>query len=130
MLTNANKYMHITTPYLLIDNDLSVSIENAALRRMDAGVKIYEYKSGFIHAKSYVSDNKYAMIGTINLDYRNLVHLFENSVWMYDCDSIKSIKKDIDETIEKSIRIMPNMLKTPLINRFMRSIARIFSSLL
>jgi cardiolipin synthase len=107
MLASATKYMYMTTPYLIIDNDLCQSIENAALRGVDvriivphipdkklvfgmtrsfyhrlmkSGVRIYEYKPGFIHAKSYIADDDYAMIGTINLDYRSLVHHFENGV--------------------------------------------------
>ena len=54
-------------------------------RFMDCGVKIYEYEPGFIHANTYISDDKYAIIGTINLDYRSLVHHFENGVWLYNC---------------------------------------------
>ena len=120
MFNCATKYAYVTTPYLIIDNDLCTSIENAALRDVDvriivphipdkkivfgmtrsfykrlmyAGVKIYEYEPGFIHAKTYVVDDIYAMIGTINLDYRSLVHHFENGVWMYKCDVINNIKK-------------------------------------
>lgn len=157
MLNNATKYVYMTTPYLIIDNDLCVSIENASLRGVDvriivphipdkkivfnmtrsfykrlmsAGVKIYEYESGFIHAKSYIADDQYAMIGTINLDYRSLVHHFENGVWMYNCESIKDLKKDIDETLEKSIEITPNMLKTNIFNRLFRALVRIFAPML
>ena len=157
MLANSNKYMYMTSPYLIIDNDLCTSIENASLRGvdvriivpnipdkklifrmtksyykrlMDAGVKIYQYEPGFIHAKSYVSDDKYAMVGTINLDYRSLVHHFENGVWMYDCEAIKDIKKDIDETLNKSILISNDMLKTNLFSRFIRALVRIFAPML
>ena len=157
MLTSATKYMYMTTPYLIIDNDLCQSIENAALRGVDvriivphipdkklvfgmtrsfyhrlmkSGVKIYEYKPGFIHAKSYIADDEYAMIGTINLDYRSLVHHFENGVWMYQCESIKDLKKDIEETMAKSIEVTPDMLKTGLFTRFVRSIVRIFAPML
>jgi len=157
MLATAIKYMYITTPYLIIDNELCTSIENAALRGVDVriivphvpdkkivfnmtksfykrfidcGVKIYEYKPGFIHAKSYLADDKYAIIGTINLDYRSLVHHFENGVWLYNCDSIKDLKKDIVDTIDKSIEINPKMLKTNLFNRFFRSVVRIFAPML
>ena len=97
---------------------------------MKSGVKIYEYKSGFIHAKSYIADDEYAMIGTINLDYRSLVHHFENGVWMYKCASIKNIKADIDDTIAKSIEITPSMLKTGPFTRFVRSVVRIFAPML
>lgn len=157
MLSSATRYVYITTPYLIIDNDLCQSIENAALRGVDvritvphipdkklvfsmtrsfyhrlmaAGVRIYEYEPGFIHAKSYVSDDEYAMIGTINLDYRSLVHHFENGVWMYKCESIKDIKADIDYTLTKSIEITPDMLKTGFITRFIRSLVRIFAPML
>ncbi|MBQ8546055.1 MAG: cardiolipin synthase [Clostridia bacterium] len=157
MLYSSKKYMYITTPYLIIDNELCQSIENAALRGIDvrivvphipdkkfvfgmtkstyarligAGVRIYEYKPGFIHAKMYLSDDEYAMIGTINLDYRSLVHHFENGVWMYKTDSIKDIKADIEDTIEKSIEIKKENLKTNLFTRFIRAIVRIFAPLL
>jgi len=146
----------MTTPYLIIDNDLCTSIENAALRGVDvriivphipdkklvfgmtrsfyyrlmkSGVRIYEYEPGFIHAKSYIADDEYAMIGTINLDYRSLVHHFENGVWMYKCSSINDIKKDVLETMEKSIEVTEGMLKTGVITRFIRSVVRIFSPL-
>ena len=157
MLASATKYMYMTTPYLIIDNDLCQSIETAAMRGVDvkitvphipdkkivfgmtrsfyhrlmkAGVKIYEYKPGFIHAKSYIADDEYAMIGTINLDYRSLVHHFENGVWMYRCGSIMDMKKDIEKTIATSIEITPRMLKTGLVTRFIRSVIRIFAPML
>ena len=157
MLASATKYMYMTTPYLIIDNELCQSIENAALRGVDvrivvphipdkklvfgmtrsfyyrlmkSGVRIYEYKPGFIHAKSYIADDEYAMIGTINLDYRSLVHHFENGVWMYRCGSINDLKTDIEETIAKSIEVTPDMLKTGLFTRFVRSVVRIFAPML
>ncbi len=157
ILNSATRYMYMTTPYLVIDNDLCLSIENAAIRGvdvriivphipdkklifgmtrsfykrlMDAGVHIYEYEPGFIHAKSYIADDEYAMIGTINLDYRSLVHHFENGIWMYKCESIGSIKSDIEATFEKSIKVTPDDLKTSLIQRFIRAVVRIFAPML
>jgi cardiolipin synthase len=97
---------------------------------MKSNVRIYEYKPGFIHAKSYIADDEYAMIGTINLDYRSLVHHFENGVWMYRCKSIEDMKKDVLETMAKSIEVTPNMLKTGLLTRFIRSLIRIFAPML
>lgn len=157
MFNAATKYAYVTTPYLIMDNDLCVSIENAALRGvdvriivphipdkkivfgmtksfykrlMDCGVKIYEYEPGFVHAKTYLVDDEYAMVGTINLDYRSLVHHFENGVWMYKCDVIKDIKQDILDTLSKSIEIDSASLKTNLITRFIRVIIRIFAPML
>ena len=157
ILSAATKYVYITTPYLIIDNELCTSIENAALRGVDVkiivphipdkkivfymtrsyykrlmecGVKIYEYEPGFIHAKTYLSDDKYAIIGTINLDYRSLVHHFENGVWIYNCNCIGELKNDINDTISKSIQITPKTLKTNLLNRFFRALVRIFAPML
>lgn len=157
MLSGATKYMYMTTPYLIIDNELCQSIENAALRGVDvriivphipdkklvfgmtrntyarlvlSGVKIYEYTPGFVHAKMYLSDDEYAMIGTINLDYRSLVHHFENGVWMYKTSSIKDIKSDIESVMEKSIEIEKSMIKTNIFQKFIRALVRIFAPLL
>ena len=157
MIGAATDYVYMTTPYLIIDNDLCSDIERAALRGVDirivvphipdkklifgmtrsfyprlmkAGVKIYEYAPGFIHSKSYVADGKYAIVGTVNLDYRSLVHHFENGVWMYKADCIKDIKEDIDKTVEKSILITDDMLKTGIVARFIRAMNKIFSPML
>ncbi|MBR2130966.1 MAG: cardiolipin synthase [Oscillospiraceae bacterium] len=157
MLSGATKYAWMTTPYLIIDNDLCTDLENAALRGVDvriivphipdkklvfamtrsfyhrlmaAGVKIYEYEPGFVHAKSYLADDDIAMIGTINLDYRSLVHHFENGVWMYRCDAIRDLKRDMEETLEKCIFVTPEMLKTSLLQRFICSVVRIFAPML
>ncbi len=157
MLNTATRYVYITTPYLIIDNELCMSIESAALRGVDvritvphipdkklvfgmtrsfyhrlmrAGVRIYEYEPGFIHAKSYVADDTVAMIGTINLDYRSLVHHFENGVLMYRTDCIAHIKQDLVETMERSIAVTPEMMKTGLLSRFIRSVVRIFAPML
>ncbi len=157
MLSAATRYAWMTSPYLIIDNDLCTDLENAALRGVDvriivphvpdkklvfgmtqsfyhrlmaAGVRIYEYEPGFIHAKSYLVDDTYAMIGTINLDYRSLVHHFENGVWMYKCASIKDLKADVEDTLNKSIEVTPDMLKTNLPKRFIRAVVRIFAPML
>lgn len=157
MLYSANRYVYMTTPYLIIDNDLCTVIENTALRGvdvkiivphipdkkivfamtrsyykrlMDAGVQIYEYEPGFIHAKSYLADDDICMIGTINLDYRSLVHHFENGVWMYGCPAAEELKADISETLTKCIKVTPDMLKTNFVQRFVRSVVRIFAPLL
>ncbi len=157
MLSGATKYAWMTSPYLIIDNDLCTDFENAALRGVDvriivphipdkklifamtrsfyhrlmkAGVKIYEYEPGFIHAKSYLVDDDYAMIGTINLDYRSLVHHFENGVWMYQCDAAKALKADMEDTLQKCIEVTPEMLKTNLLQRFIYATVRIFAPMM
>ena len=157
MLNSATRYAYITTPYLIIDNELCKALENAALRGvdvkiilphipdkklihnmsrsfyprlMDAGVEIYEYKEGFIHSKNYITDDEYGIIGTVNLDYRSLVHHFENGVWLYNCDIIHDIKNDFEKTLEKSIKIDKSSLKVNIFKRFFRACVRIFAPLL
>ena len=157
LLAGATRYVWMTTPYLIIDNELCSAIENAALRGVEvkiitphvpdkklvfgmtrsfyprlmaAGVEIYEYEPGFIHAKSYLADDEVAMIGTINLDYRSLVHHFENGVWMYKCESIAALKRDLVETLRKCIRITPENVRPKLRERIVRSLVRIFAPML
>ena len=67
-----------------------------------SGVKIYEYTPGFIHAKSYISDDECAIIGTMNLDYRSLAHNFENGVWIYNDDVVLDMKQDFINTMNNS----------------------------
>lgn len=157
MLSAATNYCWMTSPYLIIDNDLCTDMENAALRGVDvriivphipdkklvfamtqsfyprlmaAGVKIYEYEPGFIHAKSYLVDDDYAMIGTINLDYRSLVHHFENGVWMYRCEATLALKADLEDTLSKCIAVTPEMLKTSLLQRVICSVVRVLAPML
>ena len=157
MLSNAKKYAYIMTPYLIIDNDMCLALENSAIKGVDvriivphipdkkivfemtktfyerlmkAGVKIYEYEKGFVHAKCYLIDDEIAMVGTINMDYRSLVHHFENGVWMFKADCIYDIKADMLDTITQSIYIKQESVKVNLFNRFIRSIVRIFAPLL
>lgn len=157
MLSQANDYVYMMSPYLIIDNELCQAIENAALRGvdvriitphipdqklifmmtrsyykrlMDAGVKIYEFEPGFVHAKVYLSDDKYAIVGTINLDYRSLVHHFENGVWMYKHDVLEQVKEDMNETMRQSIMIEEEMIKDTLAQRFVRAVVRTVSPML
>ncbi|MDE5856552.1 MAG: hypothetical protein K2H06_05855, partial [Anaeroplasmataceae bacterium] len=156
MLNQSKRYVYITTPYLIIDNELVQALENTAMRGVDvriitphipdkklvflmtrshynrlmtAGVKIYEYESGFVHAKTYLSDDETAMIGTVNMDYRSLVHHFENGVWIYKHKVIEDIKKDFLDTQEKSIQFEKGMVKENLFQRFIRAMAKVFSPL-
>ena len=66
-----------------------------------SGVKIYAYKPGFLHAKSFVCDDEIAVVGTINLDYRSLYLHFEDGVWMYKNTVIREIKKDFSENLDE-----------------------------
>lgn len=157
ILNQAKDYVYINTPYLIIDNELMRTIENTALRGVDvrimvphipdkklifqmtksnyqilikSGVKVYEYVLGFVHAKSYISDDNIGMIGTINLDYRSLTHHFENGVWIYNDSVILDMKKDFLKTVEQSIYMNEVKIKDNLFNKLIKSVVRIFSPLL
>lgn len=157
MLNHAHRYVWIMTPYLIIDNQLCTCIENAALRGvevklllphipdkkiifemarshyhrlMDAGVQIYEYEPGFVHAKVYLADGETAMVGTINLDYRSLVHHFENGVWMHRCESVERIKEDFEGTFRKSIPMDKSNTRWNLAQRVIRAVLKVFAPML
>lgn len=156
-LNQAHDYVYITSPYLIIDNELLSAIENASIRGIDvriitphipdkkavfmitrsnyerltnAGVKIFEYAPGFIHSKMYISDDKFAMIGTVNMDYRSLVHHFENGVWIYNHEVINSIKCDFLQTQEKSLDYSHEVIHYGLFKRFFIALLKIISPLL
>ncbi len=157
ILNQAQHYVYITTPYLIIDYDLTESLRNAARRGVDvriitpskadkklikvmtknsysylmeAGVRIYEYTPGFIHEKTIVSDNLYAIVGTINLDYRSLTHHFENAVWMYKCDTVCEIKKKFLETVGISAEVDMKDARLNAVERIFRNILIVFAPLL
>lgn len=128
ILNRAKKYVHIMTPYLIIDQGMLTALCFAAKRGIDvklilphvpdkkfafalakshyrellqAGVRIYEYTPGFVHAKVFASDDEKAVVGTINLDYRSLYLHFECAAFLYQVDEIINIEKDFQETLEK-----------------------------
>lgn len=157
ILNNATDYVYIATPYLICDNELLSAIRLAARRGVDvrmitpripdkqtiylitrsnystlieAGVKIYEYTPGFIHAKNFVSDDKYAVVSTINLDYRSLVHHFECGVWMYNTPTVAKIKADMLKTIGQSKQISAEEAKLNVMQNLVKSIVQIVTPLL
>ena len=132
LINQAQNYVYITTPYLVIDYELTEALCNAALRGVDvriitpgipdkkkikimtkssyphlieAGVKIYEYTPGFIHEKTFVSDDKYAVVGTINLDFRSLVHHFENAIWMFLSPTVNAAHDEFMKTLKDCEKI-------------------------
>ncbi len=157
MIRGAKQYLYITTPYLICDHELLSALRIAAKKGVDVriitphipdkkavflmtrsnyrvliqdGVKIYEYTPGFIHAKSFVCDDKLAVCGTINLDYRSLVHHFEFGAWMYDADCIGDMKADFLATAARSQIILPEQSKLRGWKRLLAELMKVFSPLL
>ncbi len=125
IINSAKDYVYINTPYLILDDALIQSLKFAVQRGVDvricmphipdkwyafalgrsyypelirSGVKIYEYTDGFLHAKSTVSDDIRAYIGSANYDYRSLYLHYECGVYMYDDTAINDIKQDFEKT--------------------------------
>lgn len=141
LIQRADHYVYITTPYLILDNEFVTTLKTAAESGVDvriitpshpdkwyvhmvsrsyyqtliqSGVKIYEYQPGFIHAKMCLCDDEAAMVGTANLDYRSLYLHYENAVLLYHTPVLAEIKKDIEETLEKSRLITIEELRSKL----------------
>ena len=157
LLNHATKYVYITTPYLIVDNEIMRCIENASLRGVDvriiipgipdkkivyeltkssaetlvkSNVKVYTYTPGFIHAKQYIADDKVGIIGTINLDYRSLTHHFENGVWIYDKEFIKNVKDDFNKTLSECNIIENKYIKINIFRKLLRALLKMISPLL
>ena len=158
ILDRADRYVHIMTPYLILDDELITSLSNAAKRGVDvqiilphvpdkkyafaldkghyrellrAGVRIFEYTPGFVHAKVFVSDDRKAVVGTINLDYRSLYLHFENAAFLYGVPAIADIEADFAATRERCKEITHDDWKTnPLMTRIVATLLRLFAPLL
>ena len=127
ILNTAQKYVYIATPYLIIDNSMTNILRMAAksgidvriitpyipdkwyvhpvtqysyLELLEAGVRIYEYSPGFIHSKLFVSDDKVATVGSVNMDYRSFVFHFECGAWICDDKTVGSIKEHFENMFE------------------------------
>lgn len=132
MIGYAKRYVYIYTPYLITDNEMVTALKLAAKRGVDvrivtpgvpdkkfvywltqsnyqnlieAGVRIYQYTPGFLHAKCVLADDETAAVGTINFDYRSFYHHFECGVFLYRAKAVEELKKDMEETFTISEEI-------------------------
>ena len=98
---------------------------------VSSGIKVYLYQKGFIHAKTFISDNQIATIGSVNLDYRSLFHHFENGVVFIDSPIVTEVKNDFDKTLtDCQLMQKEDYKKIPLYIRFFGRLMRIFAPLL
>ena len=89
-------------------------------RLLSAGVEVYEYTPGFLHAKSLVCDDRTATVGTINMDYRSLYLHFECGTLLYGGEAIRALKEDCLSTMAQSREIVPRSGTRP--RRFLQSL--------
>ncbi|MDR2543286.1 MAG: cardiolipin synthase [Treponema sp.] len=157
IMNHSKNYLYINTPYLVVDDNLLSALTLAAKSGVDvriitphrwdkkilaitsrsyyrrlikAGVKIYEYTSGFNHGKTFVSDDKIATVGTTNLDFRSLYLHFECGIILYAGLTIKEIKEDFMRTLEKSKEITLKDCSRNAFQSVIQDVLRIFAPLM
>ena len=138
VLYRAHRYVHVMTPYLILDGEVEAALKYAAQRGvdvklilpgipdkksayalakthyaalLDAGVKLYEYAPGFVHAKVFVSDDRKAVVGTINLDYRSLYHHFECATYLYQTPCVADVERDFADTLRQCRPVTPETVR-------------------
>lgn len=158
MIKAAKHRLYVATPYLIISDEMTRELCLAAKRGVDVrvitpgipdkkliyrvtrsyyaglvrgGVRIYEYTPGFLHEKQVLCDDRTAVVGTINFDYRSLYHHFENGAFLYDCPAVAAIANDFETTLAASEEVTAQYKegrKTVL--RVTQCILRLFAPLL
>lgn len=158
IISKARKYIYITTPYFIIGDEFITALELAAKSGVDvrivtphiwdkhfvyittnsyyerlikAGIKVYEYTPGFIHAKTFLCDDNIATVGTSNVDYRSMYMQYECGVWLCGCKALRDIKDDIEDTISKSHEVtLEECRKQPLGIRIIQRLIQLFAPLM
>lgn len=158
VLQQATDYVYIATPYLVVDNEMITTLSLIAKSGVDvriitpgipdkwyvywvtqsyyrvlleAGVRIFEYTPGFIHAKMYVSDDKTAIVGSANMDYRSLYLHFENCCAFYGGQMVEDVRTDLEDCMSVSHEVtLEDTYKTPFFKRIAQVILRLFAPLL
>lgn len=157
IINNAKEYVYINTPYLIIDDLLVSALTQAAKSGVDvrivtpyrwdkklvhmttrsyyrqlikAGVRVYEYSKGFIHSKTFVSDDAVATVGTCNLDFRSLYLHFECGAWMYKSRAVWQVKEDFLTNLENCQEIRAEDCDHNVIVRLIQDALRLFAPLM
>lgn len=156
IIHSATRYLYIMTPYLIIDDSMADALTLAAKRGVDVrlitpgipdkktvfaltrshydqlcqgGVKIYEYTPGFVHAKTFVCDDRVATVGTVNLDYRSLYLHFECGVYFYQSSLIADMKRDFLATQDKCREVPLSQRRFGLFSGLFHAILRLLAPL-
>ena len=158
ILQQAQRYVYVATPYLVVDNEMLTCLRLAAKSGVDvriltpgipdkkfvylvtqsfyhtlleAGVRIFEYTPGFMHAKMFVSDDKAAIVGSANMDYRSLYLHFENCCAFYGGQMVRTVRKDLEQCMAVSRECtLEEVYRTPLPKRILQIFFRIFAPLM
>ena len=157
ILAQAQQYIYIYTPYLAVGEEMLDALKNAAKRGVDirlvlpgipdkklvfrlsrsyylpllrAGVRIYEYTPGFLHAKCWVSDDVTAVVGSINMDYRSLFLHFECGVLLQKNSQVAVLRDDVRATLPQCREIQVTECRTSLPGTVLDSVLRLLSPLM
>lgn len=159
LIHRSQEYVYICTPYLVLDDAVSTALCLAARSGVDvriltphipdkwyvlavtrayypqlleAGVRIYEYTPGFVHAKTMVSDDRVATVGSVNLDYRSLSLHFECGVWLTQSDTVRAVRDDFLKTLSVSeeITMDSEIIRPGLTAGLVRGVLRVFAPLM
>jgi cardiolipin synthase len=157
LIHTARDYLYICSPYLIVDDALASALTLCAKSGVDvriitpdkadkrfvhfttqsyyrqlihAGVRIYQYTGGFIHSKTFVSDDVVASVGTANLDYRSLYLNFECGVWMWGSAAVAEIKRDFLETLPLCREMAAEECSCSGLRRLWQEFLRLFAPLM
>ncbi len=158
IIDQAKDYIYLSTPYLIITDEMKRALTMAAKRGVDvrivtpgipdkklvyrvtrsyygalvkSGVRIFEYTPGFYHGKQCVSDDKTGVCGTINFDYRSLYHHFENACILYECPVVMEIKKDFEDTFTECREVtLEQIRKRSVVMRLVDNVLRLFAPMM
>lgn len=157
MINTARRYLYINTPYLILDESMISALSLAAKSGVDIrivlpyhydkafvhfttrsyyrelirdGVRIYEYSEGFMHAKTFVSDDTVATVGTANLDFRSLYLQYECGVRLCGCRAVRAIAEDFLATLPLCHEIREAECRGNVLTRFLQDIMRLFAPLM
>ena len=158
LIRSARRYVWLMTPYLILDDEMLSALCTAAKTGLDvrivtpgvpdkwyvhavtranyealtaAGVRIYEYTPGFVHSKLALADGKFALVSTVNLDFRSLYLHFEDGVYLCGASAIEDIHADFAATFPKCDEITYAACKrTHPGQRLLQTLLKLFSPLL
>ena len=157
-INGAKKYFYMQTPYFLPTEQVLAAMQTAALAGVDirlmlperadnrithlgshsylrdvlqAGVKVYFYKKGFLHSKLMVSDDMLSTVGSTNVDFRSFEHNFEVNAFMYDVETALEMKEIFLQDQRESTQIfLKNWVRRPWRQKAAESVVRLLAPLL
>ncbi len=159
ILGKAKRYVHIISPYLILDETMISALIFTAERNVDVrivlpadydhyivhcvglrfakillehGVHIHLYPKGFIHSKIFISDGEMGSVGSVNMDYRSFYYHFENGAFLYKTSSIKQMEADFESVLSQSAELTLETYKEriPLFRRSLGWLCKIAAPLL